>query len=211
MDEPNDKPPAGAEEGGRRERRKRETRERLLEAAMTLFSEQGIYLTRLEDITERADLGKGAFYNYFDSKDALVAALLVKGVHRLQTEHFHAVGALSSVALRVAALVHAHDAFFRLHPGYSLLFHQARGLLELKRASADPLREAFATYLSRLADVLVPAVERVPSIDYLDMAAAVAGGITGYRSFRMATGVQPRPETSAAVLVTGVAGALGGR
>lgn len=60
----------------RRARRKAETRAKLIDAARTLFARQGIDATRINEITEEADVGFGSFYNYFESKDAIVAAVL---------------------------------------------------------------------------------------------------------------------------------------
>ena len=57
----------------RRERRKRETRRRLVDAAMELFRERGFQGTRVEDITERADVAVGTFFNYFPAKEAVLA------------------------------------------------------------------------------------------------------------------------------------------
>ena len=54
---------------GRRERRRRETRERLFRAALRLFAERGFTATTVEDITEAADVGKGTFFNYFSAKE----------------------------------------------------------------------------------------------------------------------------------------------
>lgn len=61
---------------GRRERRKIEARRRLLSAARRLIAEQGGDELRIGDITAAADLGFGTFYNYFESKDAIVEAVL---------------------------------------------------------------------------------------------------------------------------------------
>lgn len=61
---------------GRRERRKLETRAKLLAAARSLFADQGVDATRINEITDGADVGFGSFYNYFDSKDAIVAAVV---------------------------------------------------------------------------------------------------------------------------------------
>src|SRR3989442_7726228 len=58
---------------GRRERRAAETRERLFRAALRLFEERGFSATTVEDITEAADVGKGTFFNYFPSKEHLLA------------------------------------------------------------------------------------------------------------------------------------------
>ena len=60
----------------RRERRKAETRAKLLTAARGLLARQGADATRINEITDEADVGFGSFYNYFESKDAIVAAVV---------------------------------------------------------------------------------------------------------------------------------------
>ena len=60
----------------RRARRRAETRARLIDAARVTFARQGIDATRINEITDEADVGFGSFYNYFDSKDAMVAAVV---------------------------------------------------------------------------------------------------------------------------------------
>jgi AcrR family transcriptional regulator len=60
----------------RGERRKRETRARLLEAALRLMAEKGVEGVTINEITQAADVGFGSFYNHFESKEAIYAALL---------------------------------------------------------------------------------------------------------------------------------------
>src|SRR5512142_1500477 len=60
---------------GRRERRRSETREKIFGAAMRLFAERGFMATTTEQITEAADVGQGTFFNYFPSKQHVLAAL----------------------------------------------------------------------------------------------------------------------------------------
>jgi AcrR family transcriptional regulator len=60
---------------GRRQRRKQETRRQIFQAAMKLFERKGIFSTTVEEITEAADVGKGTFFNYFPSKEAILSAL----------------------------------------------------------------------------------------------------------------------------------------
>jgi AcrR family transcriptional regulator len=62
-----------APRGGRRERRRLETRERIFHAALELFAERGFMETTVEDITEAADVGKGTFFNYFPTKEHVLA------------------------------------------------------------------------------------------------------------------------------------------
>ena len=64
---------AHAPRAGRRERRRTETRERLYRAALALFAERGYLATTVEDITEAADVGKGTFFNYFPTKEHVLA------------------------------------------------------------------------------------------------------------------------------------------
>jgi AcrR family transcriptional regulator len=68
-------PPAG-----RRERRRAEIRERLFRSALRLFAERGYLETTVEDITEAADVGKGTFFNYFRTKEHVLATF---GAERL--------------------------------------------------------------------------------------------------------------------------------
>ena len=63
---------------GRRDRRKLEARERLLAAARQVLAEHGEANLRIGDITEIADIGFGTFYSHFESKEAIVEAVLTE-------------------------------------------------------------------------------------------------------------------------------------
>lgn len=56
--------------------RKRDTRARLLTAALHLMAYRGVAGVTINEITEQADVGFGSFYNHFESKDAIHAALI---------------------------------------------------------------------------------------------------------------------------------------
>ncbi len=60
---------------GRRERRAAETRLRLFRSALQLFADRGLSNVTVEDITEAADVGKGTFFNYFESKDHVLGVM----------------------------------------------------------------------------------------------------------------------------------------
>jgi AcrR family transcriptional regulator len=59
----------------RRERKKRETRQRLMDAALRLFREHGYDGTTVEKIAETADVAKSTYFNYFGTKEAILPAL----------------------------------------------------------------------------------------------------------------------------------------
>ena len=52
----------------KREEKKRLTRARLVEASLECFSERGFDATTVEEITRRAGVAKGTFFNYFRTK-----------------------------------------------------------------------------------------------------------------------------------------------
>jgi AcrR family transcriptional regulator len=60
---------------GRRERRGAETRLRLFRCALRLIAERGFANVTVEEITEAADVGKGTFFNYFESKDHVLGVM----------------------------------------------------------------------------------------------------------------------------------------
>ena len=63
------------------EQRKAETRQRLLDAAATLFAERGIEAVSIDAIAEAADRTSGAVYAHFGNKDGLLQALVADRVN----------------------------------------------------------------------------------------------------------------------------------
>jgi AcrR family transcriptional regulator len=58
---------------GRRERKKLETKERLLDCAVALFAERGYDATTMDDIGECGDVARATVFNYFARKEDIVA------------------------------------------------------------------------------------------------------------------------------------------
>lgn len=93
----------------RRERKKQETRLKLMKAAQELFREKGYEETTIEEITEKADVAKGTFFNYFPTKDDLLGDLSSWAVSRIRQELDVSHGAPASPMKRVrllAGLIH---------------------------------------------------------------------------------------------------------
>jgi len=61
---------------GRTERKKIETRNKVISTAVKLFNELGLDAVTMEQIAETADIAKGTLYNYFPSKDAIINAFI---------------------------------------------------------------------------------------------------------------------------------------
>lgn len=52
-----------------------QTRRLLLDSALQLFGEQGFHGTSVQEIVERAELTKGAFYHHFESKEDILGLI----------------------------------------------------------------------------------------------------------------------------------------
>lgn len=66
------------------DRRSRRSRRALREAFVSLVLERGYAGITVEDITERADLGRATFYTHYTDKDALFAQIVTEVIEEMQ-------------------------------------------------------------------------------------------------------------------------------
>ncbi len=59
---------------GVRETKKKETRQAIMQAAISLFSEKGFEKTSIEELARAAGIGKGTIYGYFQTKSDILHA-----------------------------------------------------------------------------------------------------------------------------------------
>jgi AcrR family transcriptional regulator len=133
-------PNAALRRPGRRERRRIQTREQIYRAAMNLFTRRGFHATTVEEITEAADVGKGTFFNYFPTKEHVLAMLaeLQRGKVRRAVEQARQSG--DPVEAILHRLVHA----LAEEPGRSpALFRSLLAAI----LSSRPVRDAFTENL----------------------------------------------------------------
>jgi AcrR family transcriptional regulator len=74
------------EAASRRERKKAAVRSRIIAAGIEMFARHGITEVTVDQIAEAADIGKGTIYNYFQTKEDIVAGFMVELERKVQTE-----------------------------------------------------------------------------------------------------------------------------
>jgi len=178
-------PVQGAEHLSRVERRKAETNKRLLKVARQLFFEKGIYWAKVEDITELADLGKGTFYKYFDSKETIIRVLLEQGLKELLEDTKQAVAEAPSESKILSNVIEARVKFFLKYPDYLLLFHQIRGLMQIQVDAAQELRAIYDGHVKRLAQLVRPVIENAGKTNAKDLAVAIAAYTSGLLTYHV--------------------------
>ncbi|QQS11847.1 MAG: TetR/AcrR family transcriptional regulator [Rhodospirillales bacterium] len=165
-------PAENAPGASRRERKKVENRARLLAAARTVFAEMGYGAASVRDIVRRTDLATGTFYNYFEDKDAIFAAVVGELTDELLRRHRAGRAAAASA-----------EAFLRRH--FEVYFQFIAGdpeLLALARRNVTAIRTLLdkpdvRTLARALYDDIKDATARgaLPAVDSGLLAAALSG------------------------------------
>jgi AcrR family transcriptional regulator len=70
----------------RHERRRQQTRKLLIQTAVQLVLEKGYDAISIQDITERADMGRGTFYIHFKDKEEVVWSAIQNLILELEQE-----------------------------------------------------------------------------------------------------------------------------
>ena len=104
----------------RREREKEERRQSILRAAREVFFEHGFHHATVDSVAERAEVSKGTVYLYFESKETILAHLLLEGLDELVKELQRAYAAHEGILAdeRLRRLGWAYLEFFRREPLY---------------------------------------------------------------------------------------------
>ncbi|WP_145085048.1 TetR/AcrR family transcriptional regulator [Anatilimnocola aggregata] len=98
----------------------------ILSAAVELFARQGFAATEVQQIADRAGVGKGTVYRHFINKEKLFLAAADLGLRRLKDAVNQVADAQALPLDRLRAGVIAFLKFFRNHPEFVELMIQER-------------------------------------------------------------------------------------
>ncbi len=101
----------------RMDRRKAESRQKLLAAARRLFIEQGYHATRPQDIARAADVGYGTFYLHFADKRDCFLAFAEAARAELESVVHERVAGVDGVEAQVHTLLEALIDYAERNPG----------------------------------------------------------------------------------------------
>jgi TetR/AcrR family fatty acid metabolism transcriptional regulator len=134
-----------------------ETRLALLEAAADVFAYQGYHQARIDAVSETAGVAKGTVYNYFDSKEQVLHAVIGQACE-FAADAAEAVPASAPTEARLLAFVQANVRWARERPTLALVF--ARELLAGDRVVKNLIRSAAAPCIAKVTAVLADGVAR---------------------------------------------------
>jgi AcrR family transcriptional regulator len=129
-----------------------ERRDQILDVAARLFAERGFHGVSVGDIGRAVGVSGPALYKHFDSKDAVLAEMLVTISERLLAEGQQRVAQAADPAAALAALVEWHVEFALAQP--SLIVVQERDWQSLPAQARERVRSLQREYVDLWAEQL---------------------------------------------------------
>ncbi|MCA9998097.1 MAG: TetR/AcrR family transcriptional regulator [Anaerolineales bacterium] len=125
------------------------TRERILDAALNIFSRKGYYDTRLDEIVDESATSKGAIYFHFPNKEQLFLALVDQFADLLERRVNEAIVQEEQGIQRVrVALETCLNTFGRYRRPAKILLVQAAGLGNTFEKKRNEVNERFANLIA---------------------------------------------------------------
>ncbi|MGY1841425.1 MULTISPECIES: TetR/AcrR family transcriptional regulator [unclassified Modestobacter] len=192
----------------RPKRRREATVERLLDAALETFAEQGFAAASVEDICGRGGFTRGAFYSSFRSKDELFEALMTREVERDLTRVAELLTGLADEPDPLAAAVDRVLGAFRCDRTWALVVTEYTLHAARHPEAAEVLRRHDEQVGGRLAELVDRTAAEagltftLPAADLIGAATALLSGLT-VMSLTAEGDLEPLRRTALLTLVRG--------
>jgi AcrR family transcriptional regulator len=155
------KPPTNAK-ASRRQENKEKTKQKILQAALHLFRTKGVEPTTAKEISMRAQIAEGTFFNYFPTKDDLALYFFQKGTDDL-IAWFAANSKLQAAPLREKLFAIIHRQLEEITPYEefigSVFFRSLQPLSKLHPLNLES-QEHRLKYVRFISDLLQDASKR---------------------------------------------------
>jgi AcrR family transcriptional regulator len=169
-------------------------REEILSAARSIFAQYGYRLTRIDQIANSLNIGKGTIYRYFKDKKTLFIAVFEQGIRHLQQTMRSKTKEAPDPAKRVAAAVKTYFEFFEKN----------RELIEIEMQVRSEFRDEhkqlalilYKDYMTRIQNNLREGIEKriFRSMDVEKtaeaMSATLQGVLMGFYFRKLAPGTE---------------------
>jgi AcrR family transcriptional regulator len=138
------------------------TRERILDAALNIFSHKGYHDTRMDEIVEEAGTSKGSIYFYFPNKEKLFIALVDQFADLLERRVTDAIGTASGMERVQVALITVLETFGKYRRPAKILLVQAVGLGSVFEKKRLEVTDRFAALIQLYIEEAIAAGEIAP-------------------------------------------------
>lgn len=88
------------------------TRQRILDAALEVFSEKGFHVATMDEVADQAGLGKGTLYRYFANKETLFNELVRQRLEELEAKARTVLDGQDDVLTMIEKYIRVYFEFF---------------------------------------------------------------------------------------------------
>jgi AcrR family transcriptional regulator len=123
----------------RREREKEQRQNAIIDAAEKIFFSEGVENSTMGEVAAAAELSKGTLYLYFENKNDLYHAIVLRGLNILYEMFAKAVGGEEKGIEKLNAIGQAYFEFHRQFPNYAhAILHHEGHKIELDSKEQSP-------------------------------------------------------------------------
>ncbi|MDV2481920.1 TetR/AcrR family transcriptional regulator [Methanoculleus sp. Wushi-C6] len=144
----------------RRQREKEQRRNEIIDAAERLFFSRSYEDVSMEGIAREVELNKATIYLYFKNKEALFAAVVLRGVEILKARYAECMEREVPGIVRVVLMGQAYYRFAQEHPDYLRLIHfYGSERFSRENPCAAEIGKGYGTCRLILADAIKEGIE----------------------------------------------------
>jgi AcrR family transcriptional regulator len=132
-------------------------RQAILDRAVEVFADSGYRGADVQLIADRAGVGKGTVYRYFQSKEELFWAATFEVMLRLEEYLFISMEGVAGTCAKIRAVAIAYTRFFESNPQFLEVFIQERA--EFRGTGPESHREHHQNMIHRFEEILQQGVD----------------------------------------------------
>ena len=149
--------------------------EQIYKAALKVFSKDGYYKADMDLIAQKAKIGKGTVYRYFESKKNLFISLVEWGLNQLKDEILTSIEGIDDEIERINTALEVYFNFYKNHKGfYRILIYEKYNFMD---EIARKFKEKYFAHLHIIENVFQTGIEKgiFKNIDTRSTAIALIG------------------------------------
>ncbi|MBC8874918.1 MAG: TetR/AcrR family transcriptional regulator [Planctomycetes bacterium] len=132
--------------------------EAILREAVCAFARDGFRGTDVQEIADRAGVGKGTVYRYFHEKQELFWATVYWVLEKLDSHLAHAMAGEQRALEKLRASCHAYGEFFETNPEYLEIFVLDRA--EFRGKAPESHLERHEEMIRKFSTIIEEGIER---------------------------------------------------
>ena len=149
--------------------------EQIYKAALEVFSKDGYYKADMDLVAQKAKIGKGTVYRYFESKKNLFVSLVEWGLNQLKDEILTSIEGIDDEIERINTALEVYFNFYKNHKGfYRILIYEKYNFMD---EIAKKFKEKYFAHLHIIENVFHQGIQKgvFKNIDTRSTAIALIG------------------------------------